>query len=62
MSPPEVGAYAVWHAAGELASEAFEHLEASDLEHASVLHLGRVLEAMAGAMLEILRSVGFDAG
>jgi hypothetical protein len=61
MSPPEVGAYVVWHSAGELASEAFEHLEASDLEHASVLHMGRVLEAMAEAMVAILRSAGFDA-
>src|SRR5829696_5945785 len=61
MSPPEVGAYVVWHAAGELASEAFGHLEASDLEHASVLHLGRILEAMAEAMVEILRSAGFEA-
>jgi phosphoglycolate phosphatase-like HAD superfamily hydrolase len=61
LSPPEVGAYVVWHSAGELASEAFEHLEASDLEHASVLHMGRVLEAMAEAMLEILRSAGFEA-
>jgi hypothetical protein len=56
MLPPEVGAYVVWHAADELASEAFEHLEASDLEHASVLHLGRVLEAMAEVLLQILRS------
>jgi hypothetical protein len=60
-SPPEVGAYVVWHSAGGLASEAFQHLEASDLEHASVLHMGRVLHAMAEAMVKILRSAGFDA-
>jgi hypothetical protein len=61
LSPPEVGAYVVWNSAGDLESEAFDHLEASDLEHASVLHLGRVLHAMAEAMVEILRSAGFEA-
>jgi hypothetical protein len=60
-SPPEVGAYVVWTTAGDLASRAFEHLEASDLEHASVLHMGRVLHAMAEAMVLILRSAGFQA-
>jgi hypothetical protein len=60
-SPPEVGAYVVWHSAGDLESEAFEHLEVSDLAHGSVLHMGRVLHAMAEAMVEILRSTGFQA-
>jgi hypothetical protein len=61
MSPPEVGAYVVWTTAGDLASPVFEHLEASDLEHASVLHMGRILHAMAEAMVLILRSAGFQA-
>jgi hypothetical protein len=33
----------------------------SDLAHASVLHMGRVLHAMAEAMVEILQFAGFQA-
>jgi hypothetical protein len=61
LSAPEVGAYVVWNSAGDLESEAFDHLEASELEHASVLHMGRILHAMAEAMVAILRSAGFEA-
>ena len=59
--PAEVGAYVVWNASDELNEPAFARLLDNDLEHPSVLHMGRTLEAMAEAMLAILASAGLNA-
>jgi hypothetical protein len=61
VEPDRGTIYVVWSPSDELADPAFDCLRRGDATNPAVRHLGTVSHAMAGAMLTILKSAGFNA-
>jgi hypothetical protein len=61
VQPDHDVVYVVWVPSGSLSDEAFDRLTSGDLTAPVIYHMGRIMGAMADAMLGILVSAGFDA-
>jgi hypothetical protein len=61
VQPDEGVAYVVWSPSDELSTTALDRLANGETEHPSVLHMGEIQHAMARAILDVLKSAGFNA-